>query len=914
MNKKRERIFLFLVLSLLLFLSGEQIYAQTTGKIAGKVTDKKTGEPLVGANIVIDGTTRGAAAGLDGEFFIINVPPGIYTLKIQMMGYKIMRYDKVHVSVNRTTDVDVKMHATIIEGEEIVVQAEKVAIKKDQTSTVRNVSSDQIDMLPVESVGAVVAMQAGVVNGHFRGGRSSEVAYLIDGVEVTESFGGEGRSVDLEPEAIQDLEVITGTFNAEYGNAMSGIVNAVTKEGGAKIHGSASASLGNFFTPNNDIFIGLKNSEITRNQDYKFQLSGPIWGNGIAFFTNVRYQDNKNHLNGVRRFNVDDYSDYSADNSDEWITTNTGDSSFIPMTRSKNLSFLGKVTLKPYSNFKVSLLYNYNDDEWHGYDHGYKYNPDGMAISYRSTNLYTINLNHMLSPKLFYELKLSYMNTYNGWYVFEDPLDSHYLHDAYHNNSGPGFYTGGQEKGHSERTMKDLSSKFDLTWQVNQRHSLKTGVLYTKHNLDNHWSEIRNKYLGTDEEGEYYYDYEKQKLIFPNYQSVIYPNSSIYSDIYRVKPIEVSGYIQDKMEFNEMVINLGIRYDYFNPKTEYPSDRRNPANQLDLPDTLMSTYPDAQPQTQVSPRFGLSYQLGNTALLHFSYGHFFQMPPMYAIYENNSLQVAPNDYTTTMGNCQIKAQRTVQYEIGLWQEIMRGMGVEVALFYRDIYDLLSAKIISTYNQIEYGLYSNKDYGNAKGLEIKYDFVRDNFSAYVNYTLQYTRGNADNPTQTFNRAGESRDPVSRLIPMSWDQRHTLNITVGYNTADYGVTLTGYYNSGTPFTWLPMDDDLIRRGILRVNLYPNNNWQPSRYSVDLSSFCDLMVIKDMKFRLTLNVYNLLDRLNDEWVDARSGRAYTTIIRETDVGKHKSDFNDYLDRVQNPSMYSAPRLVKVGLGVVF
>jgi len=847
---------------------------------------------------------------LNGEFFIINISPGVYTLRVQMMGYETVLYQDVQVSVNRTTDVHIQMKPTVIEGEVVVVQAEKVAIKKDQTSTVRNVSSEQMEMLPVENVGQVVAMQAGVVNGHFRGGRLNEVAYLIDGVEVTESFGGAGRAVDLEPEAVQDLEVITGTFNAEYGKAMSGIVNAVTKGGDVKFHGSFSANLAEFLTPNDHIFIGMKEMDPTRNQDYKFQLSGPIWGNKITFFTNVRYQNNKNHLFGVRRFEVDDFSDYSGNTSESWYSEANGDSDYVSMNGSKNTSFMGKLTASPFTNFRISMLYTKNTDEWNGYDHGYKYNPDGTGTTFRTTDMYSLNINHMLSPKLFYELKLSQVDSYYGWYLFKSATDSRYIHDAYNDNSGPGFFTGGQQKGHSERTMIDNSLKFDLTYQMNQRHAFKTGFSYIQHDVDNRWSNIRNKYSGLDEDGIFYYDYEQNKTIFPNYEAVIYPDSSIYSDIYRVKPFEYSGYIQDKMEFEEMVINVGIRYDYFNPNTLIPSDRRNPANQLNLPDTKMSTYPKAEAQTQISPRFGLSYQLGKRALLHFSYGHFFQMPPMYAMYENHSFQVAPSDYATTMGNAEIKAEKTVQYEIGLWQEIMEGMGLEVSLFYRDIYDLLSAKVFSTYNQIEYGLYSNKDYGNVKGLELKYDFNWGNVSTFLNYTLQYTRGNADNPTQTFNRAGESRDPINRLIPLNWDQRHTLNVTVGYNTKDYGLTMTGYYNSGAPFTWSPIGESMLSR----VNLYPNNSSRPSRYTVDLNGFYDFQVMKNIKVRISLNVYNLLDQLNEEWVNGQTGRAYTAIIRDTDLRNHRSDFNEYEDRIQNPSMYATPRLVKLGLGVVF
>jgi outer membrane receptor protein involved in Fe transport len=892
--KTKMRLLLALI-AILLGAAGS-LNAQTTGKIAGKVTDQKTGDSLPGANIVIEGTTRGAVSDLNGDFYIINVPPGTYTLRVTLIGYEPVRVEGLRVSVNRTSDVEVKMAQTAVEiAEEVVVTAEKIAIKKDQTSSVRNVSAEQIELLPVEDLGTVISLQPGVVVGHFRGGRMTEVAYLVDGLQVDESFGGSGKTVDLEPEVIQDLEVITGTFNAEYGRAMSGVVNAVTKDGGSSFHGAASADLANYLTPNKDIFAGLKNSEIDRNQDYKLQLSGPLLLDRLTFFTNFRYQDYKNHLNGIRRFNVNDLSNFGEDPS-QWFSQNTGDSAYVSMNGSKNLSFTGKLTSNIFRNFKMSLLYTLNDDEWHTYNHAYKFNPDGMATAYRNTDMYSLQLNHMFSNRAFYEIKLSYIDNYNGYYVYKNPLDSRYVNDVFLYNDGPGFFTGGQDKTHNARKLKDYNAKFDLSWQANKHHSLKTGFLYTHHDLNNAEVQIRNKYAGSDSES-------------VRYEPVVLPDSTVYSDIYHVKPRELSAYLQDKMEYDEMVINFGVRYDYFDPNTVYPSQRRNPANQLGPP-VPQSSYPKAKPQTQISPRLGLSYQLSDFALLHFSYGHFFQMPPMYALYQNHSFQVPPGDYQTTMGNAQIKAEKTVQYEIGLWQQITEGMGIEVSLFYRDIYDLLSAQIFSTFNQIEYGLYSNKDYGNAKGLEIKYDFARGSFAANLNYTLQFTRGNADNPTFTFTRAGNSQDPIPTLIPMSWDQRHTMNATVGYNTRKFGVTMIGYYNSGTPYTWTPLSESLLSR----VNLYANNAKQPSQYNVDMTGYYNLRMIGGVGLRLTLSVYNLFDRLNEVAVNSQTGRAYTAIIRDTDLAGYRSDFSEFIDLVHNPSMYSTPRYVKFGMGVSF
>jgi hypothetical protein len=219
-------------------------------------------------------------------------------------------------------------------------------------------------------------------------------------------------------------------------------------------------------------------------------------------------------------------------------------------------------------------------------------------------------------------------------------------------------------------------------------------------------------------------------------------------------------------------------------------------------------------------------------------------------------------------------------------------------------------VITTYNQIRYGLYSNKDYGNARGLEVKYDLRWGNVTAFLNYTLQYTRGNADNPTFNFSREGENLDPIRILIPMSWDQRHTLNVTVGYHKKNYGATLTAYYNSGTPYTWQPISASILSR----INLLPNNAWQPSTYSVDFAGYYTIPLSRWSNIRFELNIYNLFDRLNEVWVNPQTGRAYTAIIRETDIAGHRSDFNEYIDRVQNPSMFSAPRLIKFGIRFVF
>jgi len=891
---------------LLFILTSGIALAQNTGKIVGTVTDGETNEPLPGVNVIIEDTRLGAATDTDGEFFIINVPPGTYNLKIQMMGYTTVRNEGLRVSVNRTARADARLKPTVLEGEVVTITVEKSAIKKDQTSSIRNISSDDIAVLPVDNVSQIVRLQPGVVGSHFRGGRSNEVTYMVDGVKVTESFNRVSSTVEVNPDVVEDMEVITGTFNAEYVNAMSGVVNIVTKEGNDKLHGSGSVNLGNYLTSHKDEFIGVKDADIGI-QDYKLSLSGPIIKKYLNFVVDGRYFKDDGYLNGIHRFNVDDYSDFQ-DYPNEYYSEANGDGSYVPLDDSEKSYFFGKLTFRPLTALKTSFIYTLNSNKSQNYSHGYRFNPYGVGHSKSDSRMAAFHINHMLGKKAFYELKLSYNEYQNGYYLYEDPLDPRYISDFYSHSSGQWFSTGGQSKGHTKRTEETYRVKFDLTWQLNKRHNIKTGIDLEQTRLDQQSASIRNKYEGSDLAAVFETDSVTNKRTYPYYQPEIRTDNSIFSDFYVKKPITFAAYIQDKMEFESMVINLGVRFDYFDPQTVYPSNWRNPANQDYFEDqSRISQYPDVEPEYSFSPRLGLSYKLGESALLRFSYGHFLQTAPLNYYYQNHTFRVTE---LGMVGNPLIKPQKTIQYEVGLWQQLTDAMDLEVAVFYRDIYDLLSSKIVYTYSQIRYGLFDNKDYGNVRGLELKYQLRYGKFSVNTNYTLQYTRGVADSPEFAFSRAGSDMDPVNKLIPLEWDQRHTLNITTGYNTQNYGASVLCTFNSGMPYSWQPITESPLAL----LNLFPNNQYRPSKFSVDMQAYYNLFKIGNVEARLTLLAYNIFDRLNENSVNGTTGRAYTGIIRPIDILTYRSDFSEYADVLQNPAMFSAPRSIKVGLGFKF
>jgi outer membrane receptor for ferrienterochelin and colicin len=852
-------------------------------------------------------------------------------------------------------------------------------------------------------------MQAGIVAGHFRGGRSTEVTYLIDGIRVDEVYGGSSSTIELETSSISELEVITGTFNAEYGKAMSGVVNQVTKSGGDNFESSIKAGYANYITSNTDIFPGIDNFDENRNHDYHFQLSGPIIKSKINFFINYRFEENYNHLNGLYYFNPTDKSDYLGDSSSTWLSEHTGEhemqsycmnnkgipiideegnyiydesvcineygecqthqsvcytnqgvittnnqlyceielsgefigdytvtermsktqcielgnsyenttdynnsfintifipglqigyyigkpmDSYIPMNLTKNTSLFSKITFKLIENLRFSLLYSKNENDWSEYNHYYKYNPFGMPKNKSLTSLIAFQWNYMLTPSSFIEGKHSHMSNYYGRYLFQNPESQNYISNNY-SQGVPGFSTGGQDKSHTARETIEITTSIKLNMQLNKNHNLKMGFDYSDYNIEN-----------------------KQYLIINNpdstligiYSAYINPDTvlSPNDDIFNVAPREYSFFIQDKAEYNEMVVNFGVRYDYFDPNCYYPSNYRNPANAISNVDTSRTL--KANEFSYLSPRLGIAYQVADAAIVHFSYGHFFQMPPMYSMFAHYNWIIPTGDYETVLGNPNIAAEKTVSYEIGLWQKLNSLMALEVNLFYRDIYNLLGTEIWTTYNQVKYGLYSNKDYGNVRGLEIKYDLSYDALSIYSNYTLQYTRGNSDTPLQSFDREGGNKDPVSKLIPMNWDQRHTFNTTVSYNTDGFGLTTTAYFNSGTPYTFEPITESTTAL----INLLPNNDYKPINYKIDFTTHFRLWENNNFEAKLSFSVYNLLNTLNDVWVYPKTGRAYSNIINSTEILAYRSTFTNVSDQYENPAMYSTPRQLKLNLAI--
>ena len=319
-----------------------QLFAGITGKIAGKVTEAGTGEALIGINIIIQGTTFGAATNVDGSYVINNIEPGVYTLVFSGIGFQKKMITSVKVSSDFTTRIDVELQTEDINLETIVVEAVRPLVRKDLTSSQTSIDESQIKSLPVESISQILSLQAGITRGsggelHIRGGRSTEIAYNVNDVSAVNPYDF-GRTVQISTNAIQELSVVSGTFNAEYGNALSGIVNSITKEGGSRYSGTLTYYTGDYVSSAKDIFFNIDDINPVNNQVFEGTLGGPIplTDDKVSFFLSGRYDYDKGYLYGIRQHTVFDSLSRDPLLADVLNIAQTGDNSIVSMNPSKD--------------------------------------------------------------------------------------------------------------------------------------------------------------------------------------------------------------------------------------------------------------------------------------------------------------------------------------------------------------------------------------------------------------------------------------------------------------------------------------------------------------------------------------------------------------------------------------------------
>jgi len=919
------------------------LYAGETGRVRGYIFDTDTRSPLVGVNVIVEGTQLGASTDEAGTYLISNIPAGNQTITASYVGYEPVRMKGVLVILDQTVSANFNLRSTVIPVGAVEVSAERPLMVRTQASTQRVITTDQFDKLPVATLGAIVNLTAGVVTSpaygtHLRGGRPDEIVYFVDGIATSDPEYGYSAA-RVNPQATAEVLIISGGFDAEYGEAMSGIIQVITKEGKENLSGRIKHTT-DAFLPKSLNFgynrTGLSAGGPTPIAKLRYFLSGEV------FFTKD-YEPRKYQLPHHDR------QDYKLNGKITYT---------IPVASGIRLTADGFLDRDQWD------LYPYEREGSGSLNHiGFKYNLDHFMARQERVRTAGLTANHMLTKNTYYTIRygyfwneriqavrnlaeeesLGYEFGARFWQDFQfnaldavraDPTDStiknilpdyvQQRNNVVNNPFGVNnlFYGEGDYRYFMLHGSTVHTFKSDLTHNIGKAHELKVGI------------EARKNYL------------------FRRYNSLPWDPNPFY-DFYDFKPLNAAAYVQDRMDFEDLVLRVGLRFDYLDPNAR---KRANPTN---IEDT--STVQALQ-KYKISPRIGISYPIGEKAKFRFSYGHFFQTPPYRYLFEN----IGDAGYrrgNQIIADPDLQAQQTIAYEVGLEVLLSSGFATDFTAYYKDIYDLIGIRFIPA---VPTGYYPivNEEYGNVRGFEIGFTKQLANYwSSRLSYGLSIAKGTASYGYEYYyERYAYGVDPVSGRemlppkadYPLEFDERHSAKLDVGIDLpSDFSfmpaqnlkATMLFNYGSGLPYT--PREAEL-RQGLNsgRRTAEKNSARMPARFTADCRISKGVVIARKFKLNLVCDITNLFNTKIVEWVYGATGlpdddgNAITYAIRANnpadDINLFYSSYHPardinsngivddgeefisykvaWIDFVNNPMNYGAPRQIRFGIDFEF
>jgi len=935
--KKRFTILIILINSFLVFSQG-------TGNLSGIVKDASNGDALPGVNVILKGTYYGAATDINGKFKISSISVGSYNIDISLIGYKTVQYTGIQIENNKTIELDVKLEETVLTlDQDVVVIGEKPLMDVEETQSKKTISKEELDIAVLESITDIVTQQSGVVKSdnaiHIRGGRAYENAFLLDGVSVQDPLAGTGFGLQLSANAIEEVEVITGGFNAEFGQATSGIVNVKTREGGQKYSGSISYKRD---------YLDDKSSYHVFNIDIvEGNLSGPepitsfiLPAMGLkipgeltffgSFYTGLSdgitqgyYKPTANQLNSSI-FNGTRFAP-KAENNWFWLA---------------KLTYKYSPTLRFYYSFNQSVNINQNSQslqsnlEYVEPSPGYQYNYQNIldnANTFTHNNTYnSFGITHTLSPSTFYEFKVNSFFTNlradangNDWYLYNEPKDIVNFPIEYYNINrdtigvipGDGFWDVGNPYTWRDHYFQEFSVRGDLTNFFDEKNKFKAG-----------------------------FNLQFQEMQVIDIYKPWIGELGLNNDIYKVYPAVGSMYAQDNINFSGMILNFGLRFDYWFPG-KYVDDAVANPEVVTIPDEVRDQYYEdtyawfggRRWKGRLSPRLGISHPVSDNQTLFFSYGHFSKWPNSKFVYAKLDPLNAQSSFQR-FGNPNLNPETTVAYELGLKTQFSSDDVLTVTAYYKDIFDYINtrtAKIVSPRFATEsFITYVNSDYARSRGVELEYrKRIGRWFNGIASFTYAIVTGKSSSADEgVLVLQGDLNESIKeQYVP--WDRPLTASLSTSFYVAkgeplfglapgildDYNLYLRFFFQSGKRYTPAIFTGFVDADGRAEYETDFNNRYSKigdDWFWVDLN-FEKYFQLLDLKFSLFVEINNLLDTKNSAIINPVTGRAYE-YGDDLPASYNDPRYPDVQAPVSpypyNPARYLTRRNIKFGVSIRF
>lgn len=930
---------------LIILFSSVIIFAQETGNIAGNIVDSKTGEGIPGVNIILRGTYYGAATDIKGNFRINNITPGSYNVTVSFIGYKTLQYTGVKIEPRKTYQLDIKLEESILTlDQDVVVIGEKPLMDAEETQSKRTISREDIEKSMVENIGDVVVQQAGVIKSdnaiHIRGGRSYENAFLLDGVSVQDPLAGTGFGLQLSANAIEEVEVITGGYNAEFGQATSGVVNVRTREGGSRYNGYFSYKRDNFGnkTSNNVFNIDIFESNISGPEPITMQLL-PLLG--------IKIPGEMNFF-GSFYFGISDgiTQGYYKPTPNQLYSSTFGGTRFA--LRAENSWFwLGKMTYKYSPTLKFQYSYNQSVNinqnsqslqsnlEYIEPSPGYQYEFQNIldnANTFTHQNQYqTFGVTHTLNPKTFYEIKANYYYTNlradaNGikWYQYNEPKDFANFPLEYYNLTrdtigiipGDGFWDVGNPFTWRDHYVEEFSIRGDITSFFDEKNKFKAGF-----NLQFQTMQVID--------------------IFKPWVGEL----GLNNDIYKVFPAIGSFYAQDNINFSGMILNFGLRLDYWFPG-KYVDDAVENPDVVTIPEQTRKNYLDdtfgwfgnRRWKARLSPRLGISHPVSDFQTLFFSYGHFSKWPKPQFIYAKLNPLNAKSSFQK-FGNPNLNPETTVAYELGIKNQFTMDDVLTVTAYYKDIFDYVSTRTAlitsARFATQRFITYVNSDYARSRGIEVEFKKrIGKWFSGSANFAYSIVTGKSSSADEGVLILRGDLDESIKEEYVPWDRPIFSSITANFYVEkgnalfgfgngildDYNVYIRFQFQSGKRYTPSVFTGNYLSSNgrpeyeTIRTDRYSKigDDW----YWIDLN-FEKNIKIEGVRLSIFMEINNLFDFKNSAIINPVTGKAYE-YGDPTPLSWNDPQYPDLQAPIDpypfNPARYLTRRNIKFGVSVRF
>jgi outer membrane receptor protein involved in Fe transport len=908
--------------------------AGTTGKLTGRVVDEKL-QPLSGVDVRIEGQRLHAITDDQGIYFIIGIPGGHHTVRMSLAGYAEFAAANVGITPDFSTTLDVTLKTEATETNEPAATAERALLQKDATGTVRLLSGDEIQRLPTRGYRDAVAQHPGVVNFArqmdlegtnantlvLRGGRPSETAYYVDGFSQRDPFTG-NSSTAINDDAIDQVVLLNGGFNAEYGRVMSGVVNVVTKEGGENYGGSFEAVTDNL-TGTGDEILGTR---VYDYNGYDGAFGGPlIKGKDAGSF----------YVSGQRRWQFDraPRGNYDVPQPSNSLGGWTGQGTL-------------RLTLGSSAGLRLGVLSS--GDDWSEYLNTYRFDLAHTPRHEDRHQSYTGEFHQKLNARSFYTIGASYLRASqkrgDGQFFDDLPAYSRTGNPQLREDI-PWFYpglsgtpgdplsdslaarvlaapgsTGALWDDYLRHDSQSYAIRGDFTSQINASHQFKAGVEGDKHEL-----RFYQNYFP--------FNFRPGQLDINAYGFDENANEGQLGPLDGPrKPITASAYVQDTYERGGVVANVGLRYDYLNVNTKALKSEDRPLG----PDNVLTDadLTDAKTYSRISPRIGVGFPVSDRSVLHVNWGQFYQQPnlqDLYVSYRFLEYKIQTGGYYVPFGNPNLKPEMTTAYEVGLSHQMNEFSKFDVSVYYKDVKDHVQLVAVSS-APFTYASLRNVGSATVKGADVGITLRRVNHvDARLGYSLSLAQ---DTRPVLSNFVG---GPTHRTAPLDFDQRHKVSVNLGLSwlknegpkwgnrtpLADVDVNVLYNVASGTPYTPTTVYDEVA---LLNVAALPTD--AINSRTGPITQTLDFKITKGIRFRgPTLGAYvwvlNTFDTKNAIAVYSGTGSPYTTGYLDTPGGRALADQlrsegidpgHAYGLAQQRPDHFSYPRTVRFGLRMDF